>query len=181
MPIQFPLPRQDNPFDRWLWVRGAKPPYVQQNPNLVRPGAPFSASTLDGGFGSGGQVPVNLQNPGTLYQHQSGAVVPPADTIRSVRRIRDGVVIQVATRALGQSNMVLTGQSRTAAGAPLGSCQVLVFRTEDRSFVAETVSDANGDWAIPLMKGGPFFLVEYKAGAPDVAGTSVNTLVPEPA
>lgn len=80
----------------------------------------------------------------------------------------------------GRLNMTLSGTSRDASGAPLAACRVLIFRTEDNSFVGETASDASGAWSVSMMKGGPFFLVEYKAGAPDVAGTSANTLVPVP-
>ena len=79
---------------------------------------------------------------------------------------------------MGRSNLTLSGVSRDSAGAILGLCQVLVFRTEDKSFVYETQSDANGAWSLTVNKGGPFFLVEYKAGSPDVAGTSLNTLAP---
>lgn len=79
---------------------------------------------------------------------------------------------------LGTLNMMLAGVSRDSTGAPLAECQVLIFRTEDRSFVGETMSDINGNWSISMMKGGPFFFVEYKVGTPDVFGTSLNTRVP---
>jgi len=82
---------------------------------------------------------------------------------------------------LGTLNMTLSGLSRDNTGAALGNCRVLIFRTEDNSFVLETTSDASGNWSVSLLKGGPFFLVEYKAGAPDVAGTSKNNLAPVPA
>lgn len=78
----------------------------------------------------------------------------------------------------GAKNYFLTGVSRDAFGVALASCKVMVFRAEDKSFVAETVSDGIGNWSICVMQGGPFFLVQYKAGVPDYAGTSVNTLVP---
>ena len=74
--------------------------------------------------------------------------------------------------------MSLSGRSLDSTGATLGNCRVLIFRTEDNSFVLETTSDASGNWSVTLNKGGPFFLVEYKAGSPDVAGTSLNTLAP---
>ena len=72
----------------------------------------------------------------------------------------------------------MSGISRDNTGAALGNCQILIFRTEDKSFIAETVSDAvTGAWSITVMKSGPFFLVGYKVGAPDVAATSLNTQV----
>jgi hypothetical protein len=79
---------------------------------------------------------------------------------------------------LGFLNMSLSGVSKDSAGANLGSCNVMIFRTEDKSFVGQTTSDASGNWSVPLMKGGPFFTVAYKAGSPDVAGTTLNTLTP---
>jgi hypothetical protein len=78
----------------------------------------------------------------------------------------------------GTLNMGMSGVSRDTAGVALGICSVILFRTQDRSLVAETVSDSGGNWSLIVRKGGPFFLVEYKVGSPDVAGTSLNTLVP---
>jgi hypothetical protein len=101
------------------------------------------------------------------------AIVNPANTPLTDRRVYD--------RVQASLNMVLSGVSKDSTGAVLGLCQVLIFRTEDKSLVAETVSDANGVWSVSMMKGGPFFLVEYLAGSPDRAGTSVNTLVAQQA
>jgi len=81
----------------------------------------------------------------------------------------------------GTSNTYLSGVSRDSTGSPLANCRVLIFRTDDNAFVMETTSDGSGNWSVLMNKGGPFFLVEYKTGAPDVAGTSVNTLIPTPA
>ena len=79
---------------------------------------------------------------------------------------------------LGSNNLTLSGVSRDSSGATLSNCRVMVFRTQDKSFITEIVSDASGVWSLTLNVGGPFFLVEYKAGSPDVAGTSLNTLAP---
>lgn len=43
---------------------------------------------------------------------------------------------RVFNRVQANLNMVLAGVSRDSAGAALGECQVLVFRTNDKSFVA---------------------------------------------
>jgi len=79
-------------------------------------------------------------------------------------------------RLLPAVRRILSGLSKDSAGAILGNCQVLVFRTESKVLVAETISDAAGAWSVGVPDVGPYFLVEYKVGSPDVAGSSVNTL-----
>jgi hypothetical protein len=78
----------------------------------------------------------------------------------------------------GRLNQTLSGQTLDSTGAVLAGVSVMIFRTENKSFVGETVSDGAGQWTISMNLGGPFFAVSYKAGAPDVAGTTVNTLIP---
>lgn len=177
MPIAFP------PSDRgpdWDWAsRLQEPDLYQCAPNLAAVGEEFMADHLSPGLP--GDAPlinraVNLCNPGVDYEMPEFMVgaqpclvlvpAPAADARFSVLQFNNS------------SNLFLIGISRSSTGAVLGNCQVMVFRTEDRSLVAETTSDGSGNWSVSLMKGGPFFLVEYKAGVPDVAGTSVNTLVP---
>jgi hypothetical protein len=172
MAIEFPQPRQDNPFDRWKWVANAKSPLQQNQPNLGRPGVPFSKSNMNPGLGNPKSVSPKLNN----IVNVNGAVVtpPPLDT----PAICDSATRRTFYRVTATQNMVLSGVSRDIAGNVLGNCTVIVFRTEDNSFVAKTTSDVSGNWSIPIVVGGPFFLVEYKAGTPDVAGTSVNTLLP---
>ena len=72
----------------------------------------------------------------------------------------------------------LAGITRDSAGAVLGSCVVSIYRTQDRAWVGDVTSDpSTGAWTFAVTGGSPFFLVEYKTGSPDKAGTSVNTLV----
>lgn len=75
-----------------------------------------------------------------------------------------------------QSNPVITGVTRDSAGNPLGTCVVHCFRTADDRFMAQTTSDASGEFTVFAVGTGPFYLVAYKAGTTDVAGTTVNTL-----
>lgn len=77
---------------------------------------------------------------------------------------------------LANSNPVITGITRDSAGNPLGTCVVQCFRTADDYFIAQTTSDSSGAFAVVATGTGPFYLVAYKAGSPDVAGTTVNTL-----
>lgn len=75
----------------------------------------------------------------------------------------------------------VSGVTKDSAGAVLGDCNVEVYETSDpqNRLVGATVSDADGNYSIDVN--GPdtemtFFAVANKAGAPDVAGTTVNTL-----
>lgn len=76
---------------------------------------------------------------------------------------------------------VLTGVTKDSAGAILGGCAVLLFETATNVIKAISVSGADGNYLVDGTLGLTYFIVWYKAGAPDVAGTSVNTLVATPA
>lgn len=75
------------------------------------------------------------------------------------------------------SSRFITGVTRDSAGAPLGGVTCALFETRTNTWVASTVSDGSGNFTFPMASGGPFFLVFYKAGTPDVFGSSANTLV----
>jgi hypothetical protein len=71
----------------------------------------------------------------------------------------------------------LTGVSKDSSGSVLAGCTVMAFRTADNVFLGQTISDGNGNYDFRLPSLDAAYLVLYKAGAPDVAGTTVNTLV----
>lgn len=75
-------------------------------------------------------------------------------------------------------NASITGVTRDSSSVALGNCVVQLFRTLDDLSLGETVSDGSGNYQIfPVPNvGGPYYIVAYKAGSPDVAGTTVNTL-----
>lgn len=73
-------------------------------------------------------------------------------------------------------NPRITGVTKDSNGAALASCVVQLFRTVDDVFMFESVSDGAGNYELTALGSGPFYIVAYKAGAPDVAGTTVNTL-----
>lgn len=78
----------------------------------------------------------------------------------------------------GFANFRLSGVTKDSTGAALGSCRVELFLTAGDVSIAETTSGASGDFAFDMPGTGPFYLVAYKVGSPDVAGTTVNTLLP---
>jgi hypothetical protein len=77
------------------------------------------------------------------------------------------------------SQYVVSGVTRDATGAPLGGCTVKLFETISGLFRGYTISDANGNYAIEIAgdRGLSLFAEAYLAGSPDVAGTTINTLV----
>jgi len=96
---------------------------------------------------------------GQLFQHSFGK-----------RRFR--------SPPFSQSSVFIAGVTRDSAGAALGGVTVQLFRTWDDIYIGETVSDGSGNYSIRASGSGTFYIVAYKAGAPDVAGTTVNTLTP---
>ena len=77
----------------------------------------------------------------------------------------------------GRANAYITGVSRDSAGAVLGNCVVDLFLTANDQFLMTRTSDASGNFSFPNPGTGPFYIVAYKVGSPDKAGTTVNTLV----
>lgn len=72
----------------------------------------------------------------------------------------------------------VSGTTVDSTGAALASCVVQLFRTGDDTLVQEITSDGSGAFTFTLGdNAGNFYIVAYKAGGTDVAGTTVNTLV----
>jgi hypothetical protein len=73
----------------------------------------------------------------------------------------------------------ITGTTKDSTGAALGTCVVDLFDTATDVRLDTTTSDASGVFEFRGAGQPPnaYYLVAYKAGSPDVAGTTVNTLV----
>jgi len=73
----------------------------------------------------------------------------------------------------------ITGTTKDSTGAALGNCIVDWFNTADDVKIDTVTSDANGLFEFRTAGQPPnaYYLVAYKAGSPDVAGVTVNTLV----
>jgi len=179
MPIQFPaVAGPKNNFAEKLWLAQMTKCFdAVPAPNMGRPGAPVN-TTWPGGMGGWSlnpgytpQAAVNLRRPSTTYQApDQTAVVNPAAMIDECYDETKGF-----DRDLGQLSMRIIGVSRDASGAALGGCSIHVFRTTDDTLVALTTSDGSGNWVAYPNAPGPYYFVEYKAGSPDVFGTSPNT------
>lgn len=71
----------------------------------------------------------------------------------------------------------IVGVTKDSTGAALASCRVVLFRTADDSIAAQTVSDGSGNYRVDASPAIAHYAVAYKAGAPDVSGVTINTLV----
>lgn len=67
--------------------------------------------------------------------------------------------------------------TKNSSGVALPSCVVDAFRTSDDVKMDGVVSDASAQYEISVYTDETHYVVAYKAGSPDVAGTTVNTLV----
>jgi hypothetical protein len=74
---------------------------------------------------------------------------------------------------------LLSGVTRDSTGTILGSCSVDLMRSSDDLKFDGTTSDAAGNFTFKAAQYGTnYYIVAYKPGSPDVAGTSVATLQP---
>ena len=72
----------------------------------------------------------------------------------------------------------LTGQTLDASSVALPGCRVEGFITGPDTYIGDVISDGSGNFSIPVgFNSSRFYLVAYLPGSPDVAGTTVNTLV----
>lgn len=74
----------------------------------------------------------------------------------------------------GFSNSALAGITRDGTGTALSGCRVDLCQGNITK--QSVVSDGAGNFSFSNPGSGPFFLIAYKPGSPDVAGTTVNTL-----
>jgi hypothetical protein len=72
----------------------------------------------------------------------------------------------------------ISGVTRDSSSNPIPNCDVHLFDTARDTELDQTTSDGSGNYTFSLgTNSGFFYVVAYKPGAPDVAGTTVNTLV----
>jgi hypothetical protein len=79
---------------------------------------------------------------------------------------------------LPATKLLIFGVTKDSAGAVLASCTVSLYRTLDDMLFEKVISDGSGNYAFSAIGlSEQYYVVAYKAGSPDVAGTTVNTLV----
>lgn len=85
-------------------------------------------------------------------------------------------IVSPQSRLTGKFRRAIYGITKDSTGAALGACAVHAFRTTGDVQVDNQTSDASGNYEVSVYDDGPFYVVAYKAGAPDVTGATVNTL-----
>lgn len=78
-----------------------------------------------------------------------------------------------------QQNYTISGVTRDSTGAALGSVTVYLFAliVDTPVLAATVVSDASGNYKFYVAPAQAYWIATYKAGSPDLAGATVNTLV----
>lgn len=71
----------------------------------------------------------------------------------------------------------ISGTTKDSNGNALGNCTVDLFYTVDDAKAATVESDSSGLFSFSIGPNAACYIVAYKSGAPDVAGTTVSTLV----
>lgn len=135
--------------------------------------------------------PVKLLQPAFMQQrsraHQ-GRLVPKIPVNRPWNAIGLPSLIDAPTLIPGVVHQLLpkpphyfriSGTTKDSTGASLGNCVVDWFNTADDVKLGTTTSDANGFYEFRTAGQPPnaYYVVAYKAGGSDLAGTTVNTLV----
>lgn len=75
------------------------------------------------------------------------------------------------------SRLGFLGTTRDATGSRLGGVTCSLFRTSDKAWIMDVVSNINGDFMLSTYDGTAHFIVFSKTGSPDVIGTTRQTLV----
>jgi hypothetical protein len=119
------------------------------------------------------------QKTGLAVYVQPNALEPDINWPSSRNRGRNIAVWYEPPTARGTHRMLkIVGVTQDKDGNALAACTVQGFRTASDAFVNELVSDAGGYYEFCSQYNEAHYLVAYKTGAPDVTGSSVNTLTP---
>lgn len=77
-----------------------------------------------------------------------------------------------------QTKRFIRGTCKDSGGVPVANAIVQGYRTNTDAFVGEVQANTDGTYALGMetIAGVQHYLVAYKPGSPDIAGTTVNTL-----
>lgn len=171
MPIQWPPSDRYPQYGTDCDVRDFASAWDVTNLGII--GADLTTDSLDPGIGIDNNTRgVNLRNLGSMFEQSDQYTMAPPATIQPVYGRRS-----YQQTDWYRSNSALTGVTRDSTGAVLGTCEVVLYSSID-VVIGSQFSDASGNFFFPNPGTGPFYIVAYKTGSPDVAGTTVNTLLP---
>lgn len=132
-------------------------------------------------------VPLNVMDPDTCLEPGSGAYISPWWPTPGGLLGSGGLADAApASRGWGtyypvsgaNGRLAISGFTRDAAGGILPGCVVKLFRTADDVLQTTVTSDGNGYYVATTSYADSHYLVVYRVGPPDIAGTTVNTLMP---
>jgi hypothetical protein len=81
----------------------------------------------------------------------------------------------------------ITGTTMDSNSSPVANCRVIVLLTYKikansdnygNPIIGETVSDTNGCYSLQVVYSGPYQVIAYLPGSPDLAGVTVNSIIP---
>lgn len=82
------------------------------------------------------------------------------------------------TMPLPARYLKIFGVTKNSAGAVLAGCTVKLYETPTDRYVETTTSDESGNYEFRSASlTMTYYVVAYKAGSPDVAGVTVNSLI----
>jgi len=160
-------------------------PVVDPSPATARASGADPSMPLWLGFASsaaGGADPTVILGPLSLLPNPAAALAAiqePLVELGSLLLECDplSAVADSATPLVVRSPAWITGITKDGSGVPVEGATVRAFRTEDNAYVAQADSGLGGAYTVQVANDiTDHFLVAYKDGAPDIAGTSVNTL-----
>lgn len=86
--------------------------------------------------------------------------------------------MQRSSRGNGASKFIM-GQCKDSGGNGVSGATVQGFLTGSDKYIGETTADSLGNYELQsVYPATAHYLVAYRAGSPDIAGTTVNTLTP---
>lgn len=99
-------------------------------------------------------------------------------TVGTNGKMVGGRPLLILRRPRPARGLTISGVTRNASGVALGGCTVMLFRSTTDELMETVVSDGSGVFSFGTVgPGQAYYVVAYLPGSPDVAGTSVNTLV----
>lgn len=111
------------------------------------------------------------------------AIAPSRPGIHSAQVLSTSIRQQFAWHTVftrfGGKNVLLEGITRDCDENPVGGMEVRIYRDSDGAFIGSTTSDGvTGAWFFAAPPGATYEAVAWKAGVPNLAGTTGRGLIP---